>query len=119
LVALIACLHLIGGHWLALQGFAWVSMFVDHSSEVGLGEAVSRTFDGEHPCDLCKTVAAGRSEERRNHEDLADPGTKLVAILAAEFPPPPPRESPLRFFPFSDPVWSIDRILPSPPPRAV
>lgn len=29
-------------------------------------EAVSETFDGKHPCCLCKAVAAGKKSEKKN-----------------------------------------------------
>ena len=66
----IACLHLMGGHWLALQGVAWVTMLVDNSQESSLVDAVSKTFDGQHPCKMCKQISAGKKAEKQSELPL-------------------------------------------------
>jgi hypothetical protein len=53
-----------GGHWAVLQACAWAGMLVRFSQEGTVGEAISKTFDGRHPCRLCKLVREGRAEER-------------------------------------------------------
>jgi hypothetical protein len=59
------CLSL-GLHWLALQSIAWTTMLVENARQVPLSEAVERTFDGSHPCDLCHAVADGRKSEKKS-----------------------------------------------------
>lgn len=54
-----------GGHWATLQGVAWATMVHDFSRTGSLGEAVGKTFDGQHPCPLCKKIASAQSEERQ------------------------------------------------------
>ena len=36
------------------------------SSQQSLTEAVSQTFDGEHPCPLCKAIAAAKKSEKKS-----------------------------------------------------
>jgi len=57
----------VGGHWALLQSVAWTTMIAANlSANDSLTEAVSKTFDGEHPCPLCKAIkAAKKSEEKK------------------------------------------------------
>jgi hypothetical protein len=114
----LAALHLLGGHWVAIQGVAWVTMIMDQSQEAPLVEAIGKTFDGQNPCPLCKAVAAGQDKEREQQDDIADPGSKLIAVLAVESPAPPRPFSDVNYFPRSVAGHSVDAVLPSPPPRA-
>jgi hypothetical protein len=56
----------IGLHWAFLQSVAWVSMVVTFSQDAPLSEAIAKTFDGQHPCKLCKGIAAGKKSERKS-----------------------------------------------------
>lgn len=49
-------LMLIGGHWGMLQVVAWTGMLIDYSRDATFAEAWDKTFSGEHPCKICKTV---------------------------------------------------------------
>ena len=119
LFLILACLHLMGGHWLALQGVAWSSMRVDHSREETLATAVSKTFDGRHPCPLCEAVATGQSGEQEQKEVPTDPSVKLVGVLSVESASPVLRYRALRYF-FREPrARSMAGRPPSPPPRVV
>lgn len=103
---------------MALQGVAWVTMLVDNSRNGSLVEAVGKTFDGQHPCSLCKAVASGQTEEREQKEALVDPFAKLVAVLVTETPVAVLPSSDLFYFTLSARPQSVDDSLPSPPPRA-
>jgi len=59
------CLSL-GFHWLALQSVAWTGMLLANARHAPLSEAVAKTFDGAHPCDLCQAVAAGKKSEKKS-----------------------------------------------------
>jgi len=59
------CLSL-GFHWLALQSVGWTGMLVANARHAPLSEAVARTFDGAHPCDLCHAVADGKKSEKKS-----------------------------------------------------
>ncbi len=54
----------IGLHWAVLQSAAWVGMAVAYTVEKGsLSEGLSDTFDGDHPCPLCKVVQLAQATE--------------------------------------------------------
>jgi hypothetical protein len=52
-----------GGHWMALQSLAWTRMLVSYSRGGHIVAAVTKTFDGRHPCSLCKQVERAKSTE--------------------------------------------------------
>jgi hypothetical protein len=52
-----------GGHWMALQSLAWTRMLMSYSRNGQIMEAVTKTFDGRHPCSLCKQVERAKSSE--------------------------------------------------------
>ena len=54
----------IGAHWALLQTVAWTGMIISYSQDATLAEAISMTFDGEHPCKMCKVVKEGRKAEQ-------------------------------------------------------
>lgn len=54
-----------GGHWAMLQGVAWATMVKDFSRTESLGQAVGKTFDGRHPCSLCKKITAQRAHDEK------------------------------------------------------
>jgi hypothetical protein len=70
---------MLGANWALLQTVAWTTMLANNLRTQSLTEAVSNTFDGEHPCPLCRAIAAGKSAESKNQ--FAPPTQKL------EFPP--------------------------------
>ena len=72
----------IGLHWALLQSVAWVTMVVTYSQTTTLKEALARTFDGEHPCALCKQVAAGKKSEKKS--DLQLEAKKLTFLDCSE-----------------------------------
>ena len=55
----------LGLHWAVFQSVAWVGMVVSYSQDLPLAAALSQTFDGKHPCSLCKQIAQGRQSEKR------------------------------------------------------
>jgi hypothetical protein len=63
IVALIAT---TGLHWIGLQTVAWTTMLADNLCTHSVKEAVTETFDGKHPCCLCKAIAAGKKSEKKN-----------------------------------------------------
>ena len=53
-----------GGHWMALQSLAWTNMLLSYSQNGTFVDAVAKTFDGRHPCGLCKKIEqAGQGEQ--------------------------------------------------------
>jgi len=55
----------IGLHWAFLQTVAWAGMIVSYSQKLPLTKAVEKTFDGQHPCSLCKHIAKAKQSERK------------------------------------------------------
>jgi len=51
----------LGGHWALLQTSAWVGMIVQYSQRAGLKAGIAQTFDGEHPCSVCKAIQDGKN----------------------------------------------------------
>jgi len=54
-----------GGHYALLQTVAWTTMVNDFSRTGSLSMAVEKTFDGRHPCSLCKKITKARSAEEK------------------------------------------------------
>jgi hypothetical protein len=68
-----------GAHWALLQSVAWTTMLADNLHSASLPEAFVKTFDGKHPCCLCKAIAAGKKSEQK--KEFTSP------IQKPEFPP--------------------------------
>ena len=64
-----------GAHWAALQTVAWTTMLAGNLRTQSFSQAVSETFDGHHPCPLCKAIAAGKKSEKKS--DVISPALKL------------------------------------------
>ena len=63
MAAALACS--IGLHWGFLQSAAWLGMVVSYSQDGSIGQALTKTFDGKHPCALCKVIASGKKSEKK------------------------------------------------------
>ncbi|HVU08261.1 MAG TPA: hypothetical protein VHG89_06935 [Verrucomicrobiae bacterium] len=112
-VALVATL---GAHWALLQTVAWTAMLANNLCTQSVSAAVSQTFDGEHPCPLCKAIAAGKKSEQKSE----------IALQVQKLEFPPAKENfiliaPSHFLQFS-PINYFAELLPqkppTPPPRA-
>lgn len=119
LFALLGCLHLAGGALGVLQLVAWSSMLVDYSQQDGLLAGARKTFDGEHPCELCLAIQQEREEPRETPLPVRDGDWKPIPLpvpivlgqpRASELAPPgrPSSDS-------GPPGWRLPP--PSPPPR--
>ena len=85
-LALVAC---IGGHWALLQSVAWTQMLVERTQAASFGEAVKTTFDGAHPCALCKRIADGKQKEQQPSQTLLKVKMDVIfeRAVVAVFPP--------------------------------
>ena len=63
---IVAVLAATGSHWIVLQSVAWTTMLADNLQNQSFTEAVQRTFDGKHPCCLCKEIAKGKQSEKKS-----------------------------------------------------
>ena len=106
----------LGGHWMFLQSVAWVGMVVNYAHDATLTEALSKTFDGQHPCTLCKLVQQGKATEKK--PDTQKPELKTDKFLPAgrAFALCPPEPQPVIF---STPDHAGLRVEspPTPPPE--
>ena len=108
--------QLLGGHWAILQTAAWVGMVIEYSANDGLQVGLSQTFDGAHPCELCKSIAKNKETEKK-HATPFESG-KLIVVSQAQ-------ASVLYYHPTQ--FWrlqprvesadSVSRTPPVPPPR--
>jgi hypothetical protein len=116
-LVLLAAVQILGGHWAVLQTVAWAQMIVDYAQQDSLTIAVTKTFDGAHPCSLCETVSEGRQQEKK--QEGVSTIVKLDAVLAPAVELPPRTEAPVRFFDLliSDCDHSVAPLTP-PPRRA-
>ena len=102
--------------WLVLQSVAWGGMIADYARTAKLTVAVEKTFDGQHPCGLCKKIEKSRgSEEKRETQLIA---SKLELFYAAA----PPFVLPQSEFRLLLPMDAFSNTRaeqpPVPPPRA-
>ena len=100
----------IGGHWVFLQSIAWVGMVVSYSQDATLTVALQKTFDGRHPCRLCKFVEHGKQAQEK--QEVVKTETKLDFLLAQ---PAPALIAPAAL-PAAAAVPRDASIRPSPPP---
>jgi|ERR1700677_1245610 len=65
LLLIAAMVTAFGGHWMVLQSVAWTTMIIANAQNEDLGHALHNTFDGQHPCDLCKCIKKARDAEKK------------------------------------------------------
>jgi hypothetical protein len=61
----LALLQILGGLWALLQATAWIGMIVQYSERDGLTTGLAQTFDGEHPCSICRAIQDGKKQEEK------------------------------------------------------
>jgi hypothetical protein len=115
---IIALLGATGAHWAVMQSVAWATMLADNAHTASLTQALEKTFDGKHPCALCKQISRGKQSERKSdfqsdlkkleflndplafwlrspeHFDLLPESNIPAAGLMEQPPVPPPRNLP-------------------------
>jgi hypothetical protein len=113
LVLALACS--IGLHWAFFQSLAWTSMLADNLRHDSLAQAVTHTFDGQHPCRLCKAIADGKKSEKKSEyprffKTLEFPPTAEEFVLTVPAHSAPPSRGDI----FAE---SLSTTPPTPPPR--
>ena len=86
----------VGLHWALLQTVAWTGMLVTYAQQTSIRDAVVKTFDGKHPCRLCKLVREGQQSEKESPALL--PLIKIESLpcaMAFVLYPPEPISPPL------------------------
>ena len=115
LIALVLILC-IGAQWPILQSVAWMRMLVSYSKHGTIEMAIAKTFDGKHPCKLCKLVIAGKQAEKGKDQQTSLKKLDLFLTISAPILFPPTEESsPWRYL-------ARDQVITyspaSPPPKA-
>src|SRR5438874_2802186 len=107
----------IGLHWIALQSLAWTTMIIDYSKRAPICQAITQTFDGAHPCSLCRAVNAGKNSEKKSDLQAPTPKIDMICVwrTASSLRPFIPFEYTVRDFHSSQ----IGRSPPVPPPRSL
>ena len=106
----------VGLHWAVLQSFAWSTMLASNLTRASLSVALQRTFDGKHPCALCKVVAEGRKSEKKSNPEFSLKKIDGIAHSAA-VTVPQPASFPLAIGPATH-LTSVLYRPPVPPPRS-
>jgi hypothetical protein len=110
-----ALVSTISAHWALLQTVAWTTMLASNLQSGSIRTAMTMTFDGRHPCPLCKAIANAKNTEQKNQATSPDlkldflPAHESLALIAP---------SRLELFPRKD-LFS-ESVFPkplTPPPR--
>lgn len=112
---IVAVLMATGTHWMVLQSIAWTGMLAENLHTSSLPKAIACTFDGKHPCCLCKEIAKNKQSEKKS--DLQVELRKLeffVTQFEFDFCPPSGFRE-LRAMDQSGPL--LAHAPPKPPPR--
>jgi len=70
LFLIVALLGATGGHWAVLQTIAWADMLTTNLQTESVANALTKTFDGAHPCKMCKQISAGKKAEKKSELPL-------------------------------------------------
>jgi hypothetical protein len=114
IIVLALCLS-IGAHWAFLQSVAWGSMIVSYSRQAPLADALTKTFDGSHPCDLCKHIAAARKSDQKDTAHVGPVKPDLICTTRRHLMMPRSRD--FTFAKFLGALISYGDPPPTPPPR--
>ena len=114
-VVVMLCLTL-GMHWSLLRTVAWVNMFVTFAQTDTVHEALTKTFDGKHPCSLCKFVKKAKQGEKKEQTINVEAKLNLMLSVEACRLNPPTAYSLLPLL--DDVTASRTDSPPVPPPRA-
>ena len=79
----------LGLQWTALQSVAWISMVIKYSREAPFVQALVKTFDGQHPCSLCRIVTEGQKSEQERQTKQPVKELDLCLETPATFQPTP------------------------------
>lgn len=101
----------------ALQVTAWSAMIVGYTQATGsVVEAVSKTFDGQHPCRLCEEVQALASDQTEP-DDTDRETVRMPLALGAGIPIIISRPDGLLLESHHPVLRSTPQPVISPPPR--
>ena len=94
-------------------------MFISFAREGSVIEAVEKTFDGQHACELCKKVKEGSQDsnnrDQGTQEDHAGKG--LAAVLSSALVLIPPSGDTISFAMIRGMMVQRNEMPETPPPR--
>lgn len=114
-LCLVALFQLMGGQWAVLQATAWVNMLVKYSKTEGVERGILHTFDGQHPCSLCLSIAKSKQTEKKQSPKALLAKLFLIDCIQGWTFVPPCYSWELGLSRTS--LRSCDRSPPVPPPR--
>jgi hypothetical protein len=117
ILAVFMMLVVIGGPWTIMQVTAWTTMLAGNLRSRSFSEAVTCTFDGQHPCSLCNAIAAQKKSESKSE---ATPALERIEFLpmTESFAMAEPASIPLRIL-ATFPGRFLEEQPPTPPPRLI
>jgi hypothetical protein len=120
-IGLLLCFFFIsssGGGWFVIQSFAWANMIWQSAASESIRDSVIRTFDGKHPCEICKHIAREKSKRSDKPALLSLQKVKLRPSPAIELAIRDAGETP-RPFVAQKPSIQAARVGPvTPPPES-
>ncbi len=122
LFAALALFSIAGGHWAVLQSVAWAGMLHHYAQKTGsVTLAVVQTFDGQHPCELCREIQVAKVKEQRQRPTapVQKDDAKMKATVAPSVLPAFVHEVVEMAFVHAAPLDGPSRMdqPPTPPPR--
>ena len=119
LLATLCAVLLCGGHLGVLQGVAWLGMLQDRlSAGQAVGQAVSETFDGAHPCTVCLAVQDLQQQDQAPAAPADKTLKKADKALTCAWSCPLPVVGEWSVAPAGEPFWhGFAADVETPPPR--
>lgn len=106
----------IGLHWVALQSIAWTTMLAANAKQTSFVQAIAKTFDGNHPCDLCKRINTAQHSPKKPEVQPTQAKSDLICAISRVRIIPPFRD-----YNYSEGAFHFferGNSPPVPPPRA-
>ncbi len=92
-------------------------MLVANVRHSALTEAVAKTFDGSHPCDLCHFVSTGKKSEKKS--DVLPASAKMDLFCTQAAVALPPASVDYEYVVCHAVGQALTLAPPTPPPRSV
>jgi len=84
-ILVFAVFCMVNGPDFIAQGFAWGTMIIDYSTRDTVVEAVLKTFDGSHPCKICKRVDEQQGGETKRMIETSLRKLHLCCVSTDDF----------------------------------
>ncbi|MBP6505999.1 MAG: hypothetical protein KA257_00410 [Opitutaceae bacterium] len=74
-----------GALWDVVQVFAWGKMVHDYSQVMPLAQAITKTFDGSAPCEICSVVDDAKQSQPAQQVERSQEKILLACQVPEEF----------------------------------